>query len=219
MFKLLLHITSICGIAFLFSCAGDSMQESKVAAIATEETEPAGGGNNNTSIEISIETLPENLSKEQQKAFELRAKQKFQDFLDYVQLISNPKMNKDLITHSNKLIKELFLNDSITLADTVNAFYIPFNLNNTPSILISDFYNTNPLITFNRPLKIKTKSISFTNPLTSDSTGNYKGVMQAEIVVNKKSTLKHIDVYLIETNKQFGAEEQKTIEIKLGNIY
>jgi hypothetical protein len=220
MFKLLLHITTIFGIALLFSCASDSMQENKSAASVTEEAEPSAGENNKYAVaDFEIGTLPKNLSPDQQEAFQLRAKQKFQDFTDYLKIISNPKMDKDLKKHSQKLLKELFLNDSITFSDTTNSFYIPFNPNDSTPVMISDFHNINLLITFKRPLKISIQSISFTNLLATDSNNIYRGIMQAQLTVNKKNVSKNIDVYLIEIDKQFGETTQKTIEIKLGNIY
>ncbi len=219
MFKPLLHITTVCCITLLFSCANDNMQESKVAAIATEEAEPAAGGNSKyAAADFEIETLPESLSSEQQEAFQLRAKQKFQDFTDYLKIISNPKMDEDLKKHSQKLLVELFLSDSTTFSDSTNAFFIPFNPSKT-TILLTDFYNTNSPITIKKLLKVNSKSISFTNPIAKDSNNTYLGIMQADLIVNKKATTKTIEVYLVEIDKQFGETTQKAIEIKLGNIY
>lgn len=202
MFKLLLHITTICGIVFLFSCASDSMQESK---IATEEAEPAGGGNSEyTTADFDIETLPENLSPEQQEAFQLRAKQKFQDFSDYLEILSDKKMNNDLKQHSYKLTMDLFLSDSTTIV---------INQEKKIKVLLKEYLSL--LMKNKKSQKFNYKNIQFTENLKRDSLFNYS----ASITFEAKNISKTIDVYLIETKKQFGDSEQKTIEIKLGNIY
>lgn len=192
-------------ILFLMSCASDSMQESKVAAVFTEEAEPsAGGKGNNTAIELDFETLPENLSTEQQKAFQLRAKQKFQDFSDYLEILSDKKVNRDLKQHSYKLTMDLFINDSTTII---------INQEKKIQILLKEYLTL--LMKNKEPQKFNYKNIQFTENLKRDSLFNYSGTITFEA----KNTSKTIDVYLIETKKQFGVEEQNTIEIKLGNIY
>jgi hypothetical protein len=188
------------------------MQESKIAAIATEEAEPSAGGNSKyAASDFEIETLPENLSTEQQEAFQLRAIQKFQDFTDYLKIISNPKMDKDLKKHSQKLLKELFISDTITITDS--SLIDP----NETTISLSRFI----LFVKDHPkiVNFKTNNITFTIPLNKDSTDSYMGVMETLIATKHNQKKIKINVHLIEIDKQFGETTQKAIEIKLGNIY
>lgn len=187
MFKHIVHIISYSLMLILFSCAGESRQED-FAAAPVEESRSIS----QAEFTENITELPESLTEDQQNAYQLRAKQKFQDFLDYLKIISNPKIDDGLIKHSKKLMKELFISDSVN-------FYSSDSLNITGA---------------------KIKSLAFIKPLKYDSLNNYlSGALQINMMLHKQKTNKTIEVYLVETTKQFGDEEQKTIEIKLGNMY
>lgn len=216
MFKNGLHIITALFIMLVFiGCAGDSKNEFVASGTMAEEdlsAEPIP-------FQFNIHELPDSLTKEQQNAFQLRAKQKFQDFLDYLKIISDPKVDADLVTHSKQLMTELFINDTVSIIDTNNLLYVPFNPSNYSPVLINDLYTSNPLITFKRPIRINSEFLTFNEPLKKDSTGIFKGKMEVQIKTKKAKSIKSINFYLIETNKQFGNEKLKTVEVKLGSIY
>ncbi|MDF1671908.1 MAG: hypothetical protein P1U41_00245 [Vicingaceae bacterium] len=209
MFKQVLHIISFYLLLVLFSCAGESRYEDAVAP--AEESKSIPGNNAEFTEELNINKLPKSLSIEQQAAFELRAQQKFQDFLDYLKIVSNPKMDKGLVKHSEELMKELFISDTITITDSsiIDQKESSIKL----SRLISLIKQRNKTVNF------LTNNIIFSIPLDKDSSNNYKGIMEASVIRKHKTKTIRVDIYLIETTKQFGDTEQKTIEIKLGNIY
>lgn len=216
MFKQVLHITWFCLILTFFSCAGESRYEDASAPV--EESKSMAGNSAKFTEELNINKLPESLSKEQQGAFELRAQQKFQDFLDYLKIVSNPKMDKGLVKHSEQLMKELFISDTITIYDADSILYGTKNHNNP--LPLFDYLKGYKQVSHKKEITSKVKSFSYTKSLQKDTLNNfYTGRLQAEMILNNKKTLKTVNIYLIETTKQFGDTELKSIEIKLGNIY
>jgi len=217
MFKYIIHITYLCLIISLFSCAGES-QYNDTALASVEESKSIPGNSVEFTEELNINKLPESLSKEQQEAFELRAQQKFQDFLDYLKIVSDPKIDKGLVEHSENLMKELFINDSVTFYDGDTILYQMIDHNDP--ILLFDYIRDSKLVSHREKIESKINSFNVVSPLKLDSiSSNYVGKLEIDMVLNQKATLKTIDVYLVESTKQFAEEEQKTIEIKLGNIY
>lgn len=217
MFKYIIHITYLCLIISLFSCAGES-QYNDTALAPVEESKSISGNSAEFTEELNINKLPESLSKEQQEAFELRAQQKFQDFLDYLKIVSDPKIDKGLVKHSENLMKELFINDSVTFYDGDTILYEIIDHNDP--ILLFDYIRDSKLVSHREKIESKINSFNVVSPLKLDSiSSNYVGKLEIDMVLNQKATLKTIDVYLVESTKQFAEEEQKTIEIKLGNIY
>jgi hypothetical protein len=216
MFKNSLHIITALFIILIFiGCAGESKNESLVSGAMVEEdlsAEPLP-------FEFNIYELPDSLTNEQQTAFQLRAKQKFQDFLDYLKIVSNPELDDDLVNHSEKLLKELFISDTVTFYDGDTILYGTIDSNNNPIELFS-FLKKGILVSHREEITSKINSYRFVSPLEKDTTNNlYFGKLETDIIINKQKTIKTIDIYLIETKKQFGDTEQRTVEIKLGNIY
>ena len=215
MFKNCLHIITALFIMLVFiGCAGESKNESVASGAMTEEdlsAEPLP-------FQFNIHELPDSLSNEQQEAFQLRAKQKFQDFLDYLKIVSNPKLDDDLVNHSEKLLKELFISDTVTFYDGDTILYEMVN-HNSPIKLFNSL-EKDKLVSHREEITSKINSYKFISPLEKDTTNSlYFGKLETDIFLNKQKTIKTIDVYLIETKKQFGDTEQRTVEIKLGNIY
>jgi len=216
MFKNCLHIITALFIMLVFiGCAGESRNESIASGAMAEEdlsAEPLP-------FQFNIHELPDSLSNEQQEAFQLRAKQKFQDFLDYLKIVANPELDDDLVNHSEKLLKELFITDTVTFYDGDTILYGTIDSSNNPIELFS-FLEKGKFVSHREKITSKINSYKFVSPLEKDTTNNlYFGKLETDIILNKQNTIKTIDVYLIETKKQFGDTEQRTVEIKLGNIY
>ena len=215
MFKHIIYIINFCFILGLVSCAGKSKQ-GDFAAAPLEESKSIGGNGVEFTEELNINKLPNKLSKEQEEAFDLRSKQKFQDFLDYLKIVSNPKIDEGLAKHSEELLKELFISDTVTIFDNDSTFYIRTEQINEP-IRLFDYLKR---VSQKEELTSKSFNVFFIEPLRFDSVkNNYTGKLTAEILINHKHTIKNVEISLIETTKQFGDTELKSIEIKLGNIY
>ena len=91
--KSILHILII-AIAFaLYSCAGEGSSNDN--AVSTTESSKMSKGIP-TEILTELERPKTELTDEQLKAFELRAIQKFEDFTDYIKLISDPDVDQNL---------------------------------------------------------------------------------------------------------------------------
>ena len=201
----------------LIGCMSKSGNEDMNVS-ASAGMESAANNNKDISDELIVSELPMELSEEQQKAYQLRAQQKFQDFLDYLKIVSDPKIDKGLIKHSEKLMKELFISDTVTFYDGDTILYEMIDHNNP--LPLFDYIEDAKMVSHREAISSKIKITEFIKPLQKDSTDNlYVGKLQTEIILNKKSTTKTVDIYLVETTKNFGDTEQKTIEIKLGNIY
>lgn len=201
----------------LIGCMNKSSNEDMNVA-ASVEMEPAASNNKDIADELIVSELPIELSEDQQKAYQLRAQQKFQDFLDYLKIVSDPKIDKGLVKHSENLIKDLFINDTVTFYDGDTILYEMIDHNNP--LPLFDYIENVKIVSHREAITSKIKTAEFVKPLKKDSTDNfYNGKLQTEIILNQKSVTKIVDIYLVETTKQFGDTEQKTVEVKLGNIY
>ena len=206
--KLILNILFTIVILSIYSCARENKSED-MTSIATE-TEESISADEYTEMESMIESKPTELTKEQKEAFQLRAIQKVQDFLDYVKIISDSKVDKRLKDHSAKLSIELFVSDSILITDSIltdSAVSVP--LKNYLTVLKSK----------KTPVYIKTEKLHFSEPLTADSLNNYKGIIEAKIKIKGHSLTKNIEVFLTEIDKNFGENKKDITEVRLGNIY
>lgn len=193
----------------LYSCAGESMDKN-VAATESAKID------DDISEEFfsGIEEPNTELTSEQLEAFQLRAIQKFYDLTDYMEIISDPGIEEDLIEHSLNLVEELFINDSITKSSTGIIWnYAFFNSANGDSL------SRTPLIKQWPQIFIKTKTIEFITPLELDSSNKYSGTMKASFIINGKKATNNIGVHLVEIEKFFGDSSQFITEVRLGNIY
>ncbi len=204
-----LNIILCCMALVIYACAGDSATENDSVAIPTESAKEESDV-----IYTELEEQSTELTSEQKEAFQLRAIQKFHDLTDYLEIISDPAIEEDLVEHSRNLTEELFINDSIAKSSTgLIWLYALFNSENADSL------NRHPKINHWPQIFIKTKNIEFITPLEVDSTNKYNGVMKAIFIVNGKKINNNIDVHLIEIEKFFGDSSQFITEVRLGNIY
>lgn len=206
-------ITYLLFMLVLLACAGEAKYDltESVSEMEAPADDAAPAGN-------ILEELPQELSKEEQEAYQLRAKQKFQDFCDYLKLISDKRITKDLHQHAQKMISELFIADTIQLSGNDSVFFSPSDSLNSISLkrLVNYPFKTLP---GKLPLTIQTKKLEFSSPLQSDSSNIIHGSLSVTFTANQKTHHKTVDVFLMETSKQFGEQSEKTIEVKLGNIY
>ncbi len=198
-------------IAFIFfSCANQSMDKNDNLTATMVETEQEMKPIEDVMELEKTETIEQfSLSKEQREAFELRGIQKFQDFIDYIKIISDKKVATPLKEHSLKLAMELFVNDSTMLTDSLLT-------DTNTSITVKSFLTK--IKSNKRPITIKVNSIRFSMPIEADSLMNYKGNIEAILSFHGKKTSKNISVLLVNVKKDFGSIDKEITEIRLGNI-
>lgn len=203
----LLHIILIAIILALSSCAGESQDKS-----ARTNVNESAKMSDDFSEEVFTELENPNaeLAAEQLEAFQLRAIQKFQDFLDYLKIISNPDVDNDLKEHSLQLAIELFMNDSTLITDSIITVSID-------GIILKDYLEK--IKSNKNPIFIGIEKIGFSEPLELDSLNNYKGKIEVSLKIKESAINKKVAVYLIQIEKSFGQHEVNINEVKLGNIY
>ncbi|MCB0400495.1 MAG: hypothetical protein KDD41_00275 [Flavobacteriales bacterium] len=209
------RITYLTMMLFLLACAGEARYDELITESASEMEEPV---QEEVPAGMMPEVIPQELSHEEQDAYQLRAKQKFQDFCDYLKILTDKRINNDLQQHARKMIRELFVSDTVKLSGADSVFFSTTDsLTEIPLKELIDLpYETIP---GQLPLVIHLKSMDFSSPLQSDSQIGYRGRLTVTFTAHQKSHQKNIDVFLVETTKQFGEYSEGTIEVKLGNIY
>lgn len=200
-----LHIISILCLFSLLSCAGESKYEdgannNEMDLLAPTESKKE---------KVTFETNPNELNEEQLIAFKTRAEQKVKDFFDYVKIISDPKVGNDFKLHSLGLANDLFVNDTCTIIDSL--------LIGEEILMVTNYLNG--IKNSKNKVIIVPRKIEFITDFSLDSSGNYSAVIKAKFIAKGKILSKNLEVYLLETEKMFGETAEKTIEVKLGNIY
>jgi hypothetical protein len=150
------------------------------------------------------------LSNEQREALETRAIQKFRDFIDYLKIISDPKITTDLKNHSKGLAMDLFVSDSTTVTDS--SFK-----NTTNSMVLSAYLEK--ISIHKKSLVFLVEETHFQKPTEEDTRNNLIGVVNSRLIANGKKISKRVDVFLIDIAKSFGDSTLSTNEVRLGNIY
>lgn len=206
--KLILYTTLFTTLLLLYSCASES-QDRNTMTTATE-AEPDSQLNEDLSLEKKMDSKNTVLTTEQKEAFQLRAIEKFEDFVDYLKIISDQKIDSELKQHSLNLALELFINDSTLFTDSILA-------DTTEPMQLKSFLTT---IQANKnPILINIESIKFISPIATDSLFNYQGNMEVVLNLHGKKLTKNVNVYLVEKKKVFGTINKEITEIGLGNIY
>jgi hypothetical protein len=208
--KFILHTIIYSFALLLFSCAGMSKDENTDTLNAPTETEKTPTLDDDMGLEKKSDSKRIKLTKEQKEAFQLRAIQKFQDFIDYIKIISNQKVDVTLRNHSLDLVLELFINDSILIKDSILTETSEF-------ISIRSFLDH--IQSLKKPFYIKIEKIGFSSPITADSLNNYTGTIETMLNINGNKAIKNVTVSLVVEKKKFGTIYKKVTEIRLGNIY
>jgi hypothetical protein len=187
-----------------------SKDENANTMTTPSETEKDSSFDDDMGLDRKNETKLATFTNEQKGAFQLRAIQKFQDFIDYVKIISDQKVDDDFREHSMQLSLELFINDSTLFSDTSLT-------DTTDPVLLKSFLTD--IQTNKKPIYIKVLSIDFATPINTDSINNYRGNIETTLKIYGEKTIKNVDVFLVKVQKDFGNKTQVINEVRLGNIY
>ncbi|OFY97308.1 MAG: hypothetical protein A3K10_10525 [Bacteroidetes bacterium RIFCSPLOWO2_12_FULL_31_6] len=210
MIKLILHITIFPTLLLLYSCANESQDRNTMTKAAATEVESASQFEEDMGLEKKVNSKNLLLTTEQKEAFQLRAIEKFEDFIDYIKIISDQKIDYELKQHSINLALELFISDSTLFTDSILT-------DTTEAVPLKSFLTT---IQANKnPILITIESIKFISPIAADSLFDYQGNMEVILNLHGKKLTKNVNVYLVEKKKVFGTINKEITEIGLGNIY
>lgn len=156
--------------------------------------------NNKTNI-----TSYELSSKKERIAYEYKVKSKLEDFYNYLQIIGNPKVEKQLREHTVTLTQKLFSDD----VEMIN--------------LLSESDTTILLSTFLQKLLYSNQAISFSlseiTPRFNNEGENISYHLQVKAQDNTKTFDLNQRFTLSLLNKKFGSKTKQVTVITLGRIY
>ena len=210
-FRILLFVL----VGYLWSCAGQSsedmaMTEAAKEDMSYEEFEMAAeeyAEAEEEAVEEAIEEKSEmELTNEQRSAYMQRAKEKFVDLIDYVNIISNKNLEPEFCEQAIELATELFSSDSVLIYDSLSV-----------EQYLRNIYESE------KRTKIQINELELHQAMESDSLGTYKGLLKVdmEMVENgvKTRMSRLVNVQLIEEEKDFGDHKERVQEVRLGKIY
>jgi len=212
-FHITLYVVLI-GFGFLMSCSPSSEEKDKVSNsrdLSSESIE------NNKDLEGAFEA--DTLNTLQLEAFQQRARQKVQDFINCVEIISNKSYNAELRDVSIKQIKDLFADSTV---------FINIQITKTQKIpsTISHFLNEVNRSDYDS-IKVKTDSVVLSQPEKSKTSTKYIGAVSAKVTINGfkdgkiifSSITNHTaETCIIKTQKQFGTETKMVWEAAIGEL-
>ncbi|MFT5823680.1 MAG: hypothetical protein ACI8ZM_004942 [Crocinitomix sp.] len=160
------------------------------------------------------------LGEENVAAFEARAKQKVEDFCNYIQLVSNKGFDEKFRQHSHKSALSLFNSDQCLINDSI--------VTGVDSLVtISNFLDAVFETQFHQ-IEGQASQIILQDELTLSEDGNYAGTIsyvqtltcfdKAGIVIEKVVENKTVGVTLNRKTKSFGTTEKIIWVVELCDI-
>lgn len=155
-------------------------------------------------------------------AFEHRAIQKVNDFVDLISLIADDSMDREFVEQAKGMLYSLFKENScVIVLSTTSDKGKKISLNNFVNAIeqldVPDF-------------KIDIKNIERNRPLTAGSVGNYEGTLKCTMNISAKLSLLNgfipeqdhnveIRMHILKVNKSFGDTDKELWEVMLGDIF
>lgn len=159
--------------------------------------------------ELDEQFTSEQLSKARLTAMEARARQKLQDFIDYLNIIANPTLDstfrKEAVQQAERLFVDpqakvnLSSDSQATEAPTVHRWLEALRRANEPQSFVTD-----------EPVVIQ--------PLTADEDYQYRGTLAFTLLANATPTDRQADVLVKKVYKEFGREKEWVWEMFLEDI-
>ena len=202
----------------LTNCASNSSKEESAVSSMTDSV--SATASEKTYLEETFET--DTLTKEQLMVFQKRAQEKLQDFINYVEIISNKSYHIELRNEASKQTDNLFADSSVS----VNISLSKISETNKSPRSISNFMNDVRSCEYDS-IKVKTDSVVISLPEKSDTTLKYLGEISARvkiegykngIVVFNSSTIQKAETIIFKTEKQFGSEKKMLWTASIGAL-
>ena len=207
-----LYFISAIFTCMLLSCAGSKEEVQDTATMVEYSTTPII---NDNKLEEAFET--DTLSDEQLNVFQQRARQKVQDFINYIEIISNKTYDAQMRLLARNQIEELFADSSVLVTISIAEGKI----NPKPvSVFLNDVYQSEY-----DSIKIKTDFIVVTQPKIANETATYIGFIRVKLnIVGYKNAQISFNSHAVheaktiirKTQKHFGEESRMIWTVMLG---
>lgn len=207
------YLISAVFICILWSC-GPSREEQQDFSVTSADLVP---NNNENQMEEAFET--DTLSNEQLNVFQQRALQKLEDFINYLEIISNKTYDSELRLVARNQIVELFADSSIL----VNVTAGKIEKNPKP---VSAFLNEVYQAEYDS-IKIKTDSVIVEQPIKADEAMTYIGYVTAKVNIKgyknghvffNSVAIQKAKTIIRKTEKHFGEETRTIWTVGLGEV-
>lgn len=158
-------------------------------------------------IKINSEFVTEQLSADRLRGFEYKAKQKLNDLMGYISLVSNGDYDKELRQHAAERAVALFERQQNWVKGAGCSGKC------TAQSLFS------ALLASNKKWEVKATDVALKEPLQLQNNA-YKGVLTYKQQCSSCSNndTYEIDVWLQKVEKQFGSQREWVWEIRLGDV-
>lgn len=207
------YLISAVFICILWSC-GPSMEEQQDFSVTPADLVP---NNNENQMEEAFET--DTLSNEQLNVFQQRAQQKLEDFINYIEIISNKTYDSELRLVARNQIVELFADSSIL----VNVADGKLEKNPKPvSLFLNEIYQSEY-----DSIRIKTDSVVVHQPIKTDEVVTYIGYITAKVNIKgykngqvsfNSVAIQKAKTIIRKTKKRFGEETRTIWTVGLGEL-
>lgn len=179
-----------------------------------------GQASQNTGINLENDFSKSTLNAENVAAFEARAKQKIEDFCNYIQLVSNKNYDKKFRQHSQKSALSLFNSDECLINDSIVT-------GKDSLVTIAHFLDAVFETEFHQ-IAGQASQIILQDELTLSENGNYAGTISYVQTLNcydKDGTIietvvenKTVSVTLNRKTKSFGTTEKIIWVVELCDV-
>lgn len=158
------------------------------------------------------------LTAEQLTVFQQRGAEKLADFINYIEIISNKRYDKQLRLEIRKQIEGLFETPSTLVAIPITG--------NKESKMVSQFLDEIYKGTFDS-IKVKTDSVVLSTPVKTTQPLKYEGSVSANVRImvyrNNKlefssMELQRAKTHVIKVEKDFGGKKGRIWEVVLGEM-
>lgn len=220
-----LYLTTVVFVCTIFAC-GKAREEKADIPVEIEEMSPPPVNEtdavsdhmpNDSELEESFNA--DTLNEEQLRIFQKRAQQKLQDFINYIEIISNKRYNSQLRLAACQQIEELFADSSVIIDIRFDQIEKDPR---TASLFIKDVYNSGY-----DSIKIKTNSVIVNPAEKLNETLEYVGNITADVTIigYKKSTIAFYSkgihkakTIIHKQEKQFGKDSQTLWSVFIGEL-
>lgn len=199
---------------FLISCGPSREEKDNVNAMYESNLSTM---EDNQALEDTFEI--DTLNTVQLNVFQQRARQKLQDFINYMEIISNKSYDLELRLIASKQIEDLF---------AVSTVFVSISIAKEPKNkkTVSQFLNEIYLSDYDS-IKVKTDSVVISKPEKSTESIKYIGEVTAKVnidgykngeVIFNSIAIQKAETIITKTQKQFGDETKMVWTASIGEL-